>query len=102
MRLVTHISLGVLVVLVTAIEGSGGSTARLVYPVAAVVPLALATLTAMTGARTPEIWFRVCPFVLTGVAALLVGTFRGWMGDLPVVAGVEVFRAGAVLATCRA
>ena len=32
----------------------------------------LAGLTAVTGARTPVIWFRVCPFVLTGAALLLV------------------------------
>jgi hypothetical protein len=36
------------------------------------VLVVLAALTTVTGARTPVIWFRICPFVLTGVAALLV------------------------------
>ena len=32
----------------------------------------IAGLTALTGARTPVIWFRICPFVLSSAAALLV------------------------------
>ena len=67
-----HVSLGVLVILVAALEGSGGSTAHLVYRVVAGALVALAALTAVTGARTPVVWFKVCPFVLTGVATLLL------------------------------
>ncbi|MGO9763160.1 MAG: hypothetical protein ACLP1Q_18055 [Solirubrobacteraceae bacterium] len=69
---ITHISLGVLVVLVTAVEGAGDPANPLVYRIVAGVLLAIAALTAATGSRTPVIWFRVCPFVLGGVAALLV------------------------------
>ncbi|MGZ4393943.1 MAG: hypothetical protein ACXVZ2_01100 [Gaiellaceae bacterium] len=69
---VTHISIGTLVILVAAVEGSAGPTAHLVYRVLAVALIALATLTAFTGARTPVIWFKACPFVLTGAAALLL------------------------------
>ena len=69
---ITHISIGVLVILATAIEGAGDATTQLVYIVSAGILAVLAGLTAATGARTPVIWFRVCPFVLTGAAALLV------------------------------
>jgi len=69
---VTHISLGVLVILVTVVEGVGDPATRLVYRIVAAVLLVMAALTAATGSRTPVIWFRVCPFVLSGAAALLV------------------------------
>jgi hypothetical protein len=69
---ITHVSLGVLVILITAIEGSGDPASHLVYRVSAGILVVLAGLTTATGARTPIIWFRVCPFVLTGAAILLV------------------------------
>ncbi len=34
--------------------------------------VAIAALTALTGARTPVVWFKVCPIVLSSSAALLV------------------------------
>jgi len=69
---VTHISLGVLIVLITRIEGAGTAATELVYGIVAAVLLVLAALTAATGSRTPVVWFRICPFVLSGAAALLV------------------------------
>ncbi len=69
---VTHISLGVLIVLITVVEGAGDSATQLVDLVVAAVLLVLAALTAATGSRTPVVWFRICPFVLSGAAALLV------------------------------
>jgi hypothetical protein len=69
---ITHISIGLLVILATAIAGAGDATTQLVYVVSAAVLVVLAGLTAGTGARTPVIWFRVCPFVLTSSATLLV------------------------------
>lgn len=69
---VTHISIGLLAIFVAALESSGGSAAQLVYRVLAVALVGLGVLTAMTGSRTPVIWFKVCPFVLTGAAALLL------------------------------
>jgi len=69
---ITHISIGLLVILATAIAGAGDPTTQLVYVVSAGILVVLAGLTAGTGARTPVIWFRVCPFVLTSSAALLV------------------------------
>lgn len=69
---VTHISIGALVIIVAAVDGSANPTAELVYRVLAAVLIALAALTAFTGARTPVTWFKVCPFILTGAAALLL------------------------------
>ena len=43
-----------------------------VYRVAAGLLVALATLTALTGARTPVVWFKICPVLLAGSAALLL------------------------------
>lgn len=69
---VTHISIGGLVILLAALEGSTDPAARLVYRVLAGVLVVLAALTSITGARTPVVWFKICPFVLTGAAALLL------------------------------
>ena len=68
---ITHVSIGLLVILVTAIEGADNAATQLVYVVSAGILVVLAALTAMTGARTSVIWFRVCPFVLTSAAVLL-------------------------------
>ncbi|MFE1251441.1 hypothetical protein [Streptomyces sp. NPDC058766] len=68
---VTMWSFAVLVVVVTAV-GGGTSTADWVYRVVAGALLVLAGLTALTGARTEVIWFRICPVLLGGSAALLL------------------------------
>jgi hypothetical protein len=69
---ITHIALGTLIVLITAIEGTGNPATPLVYRVVAATLVLMAGLTAATGSRTSVIWFKVCPFVLSGAAALLV------------------------------
>jgi hypothetical protein len=69
---VTHISLGVIVILTTAVDGTADPASRLVYRVVAGILVALAALTVATGARTRVVWFRICPLVLTSAAALLV------------------------------
>ena len=61
--------LAALVVAVTATVDS--PVAAIVYRVAAGLLLALAVLTALTGARTPIVWFKVCP-VLHGTSAALL------------------------------
>jgi hypothetical protein len=61
-----------LLVLITAIEGPAEPASQLVYGVAGAALLVLAALTTVTGARIPAVWLRMCPFVLSGVAALLV------------------------------
>lgn len=60
-----------LVVAVTAADPGAAGTVW-VYRIAAVLLVALAVLTALTGARTPVVWFKVCPFLLSAAAALLV------------------------------
>ena len=44
----------------------------IVYRVVASLLVALAVLTALTGARTPIVWFKVCPVLLATSAALLL------------------------------
>jgi hypothetical protein len=67
-----HVFVAVLVVLLTALHGSGDAAVQLGYRVAAGFLLALGAWTAATGARTPVVWFKLCPLVMTSVAALLV------------------------------
>ncbi len=63
--------LALLVIVVTA-AGSGSGVTAWVYRVAAALLLALAVLTGLTGARTPVVWFRICPVLLTCSAVLLL------------------------------
>ncbi len=64
-----------LVVAVTATAADIG-VAAIVYRVVAGLLVALAVLTALTGARTPIVWFKVCPALLaTSAALLLVASF---------------------------
>jgi hypothetical protein len=68
---VTLWGLAALVVAVTAVDADADVTAW-VYRVAAGILVALAALTAATGARTAVIWFKICPALLTGSAVLLL------------------------------
>lgn len=65
---------GVAAVLVLAavISGTNTDLSMWIYRAAAGLLIALAALTALTGARTPVIWFKICPFLLTGSAILLL------------------------------
>lgn len=60
-----------LVITVTAV-GAGSHTTEWVYRIVAGALVAVGMLTALTGARTPVIWFKVCPVVMVTSAALLV------------------------------
>lgn len=68
---VTMWSFAALVIVVTA-AGGGSSAADWTYRVTAGALLVLAVLTALTGARTPVVWFKICPVLLTGSAVLLL------------------------------
>jgi hypothetical protein len=68
---VTMWGLGALVIAVTAVAG-GENVTGWVYRIVAALLVALAVLTALTGARTRVIWFKVCPVLLTSTAVLLV------------------------------
>lgn len=61
------------IVIVATAAGGADSDARVwVYRVAAGLLAALGVLTALTGARTPVVWFKICPVLLVGSAALLL------------------------------
>ena len=60
-----------LVVAVTATAADSQVT-LIVYRVVAGLLVALAVLTAVTGARTPIVWFKICPALLATSAALLL------------------------------
>jgi hypothetical protein len=68
----TLIFLGVLVLLVTIIAGAQSQAAYIVYLACTVMLLIMAILTVMTGARTPAIWYKICPAVKTIVAVLFI------------------------------
>lgn len=60
------------IIVATFLGGPPSSVAHAVYGVAAGLLVALAILTSLTGARTPVVWFKVCPVRLGSSAALLV------------------------------
>ncbi|MFL6110638.1 MAG: hypothetical protein ACJ786_04720 [Catenulispora sp.] len=60
-----------LLVAVTVVASQAQVTAW-VYRMAAGLLVALAVLTSLTGARTPVIWFKICPALLAGSATLLI------------------------------
>jgi len=60
-----------LVVVATAIDPEESVT-KWVYRTSAVMLVAVGALTAVTGARTPVIFFKICPVLLSTVATLLL------------------------------
>ena len=68
---VTMWALAALVTSVTAVAG-GTAAAQWADRVIAAALIVLAILTGLTGARTPVIWFKVCPVLLAGSAGLLL------------------------------
>jgi hypothetical protein len=68
----TLIFLGVLPILVTTLGDSQSKTADIVYISSAVMLLVMAVLTLFTGARTPTVWYKICPAVKTVVAVLFI------------------------------
>lgn len=68
----TLVFLGVLPTLVTALGDAQSLTAKIVYISAGVMLLAMAIITLATGARTPTIWYKICPVVKTAAAILLI------------------------------
>ena len=60
------------IVVTTAVGGPDLAATVWLYRVAAGLLVAIAALTAFTGARTHVIWFKICPVLLSTSAALLV------------------------------
>lgn len=69
---ITMWGLAGIIVAVTMVGGAGSHASQWVYRVVAALLFAVAVLTGLTGARTPVIWFKICPVLLTFSAALLV------------------------------
>jgi len=64
---------GIAAIVIAATAGGGAADARAwVYRAAAGLLVALGTLTALTGARTPVMWFKICPVLLGCAAGLLL------------------------------
>jgi hypothetical protein len=64
---------GIAGVIVVAAAADGTSDVTVwVYRAAAALLVSLAVLTALTGARTPVVWFKICPALLGASAVLLV------------------------------
>lgn len=61
-----------MVIVVTAVGGTDASARVWVYRVAAGLLIALGALTALTGARTRAVWFKICPVLLASSAVLLL------------------------------
>jgi hypothetical protein len=68
----TLIFLGVLPSLVTILTDAQSKGAHIVYLACAAVLLVMAVLTLFTGARTPTIWYKICPAVKTAAAVLFI------------------------------
>jgi hypothetical protein len=60
------------IVIAATVSGGPADTRAWVYRAAAALLLALGTLTALTGARTRVIWFKICPALLACSAGLLL------------------------------
>ncbi len=64
---------GAAAIVIAATAAAGPADVRAwVYRAVAALLAALATLTALTGARTPVVWFKICPVLLAGSAGLLL------------------------------
>lgn len=68
----TLIFLGVLALLVTLAGGYDDTVSRVVLWATATMLLVMALLTQLTGARTSSLPYKICPFVKTAVAILLI------------------------------
>ena len=61
-----------LVIVCTVVGGAASEVTSWVCRVAASQLVAVAVVTALTGARTKVIWFKICPVLLTSSAVLLL------------------------------
>lgn len=60
------------VVLATAAGGSHQALTNWIYRASAIMLISIAVLTALTGARTPIVFFKICVILLSLTAALLI------------------------------
>jgi len=64
--------IGVLVILTNILGGTTNEVSRVVFRISGGMLLVMAIWTALTGAKTSNVPTKICPFVLTAVAILLV------------------------------
>lgn len=69
---ITLIFLGVLVLLVTIIGSYQNTVSRVVFWTCAIMLIVMAMLTALTGARTSILPYKICLFVKTAAAILFI------------------------------
>lgn len=69
---ITMWGLAAVIIAATAAGGTNADVRAWVYRAASALLIALAALTAFTGARTPVIWFKICPVLLSITAAMLL------------------------------
>ena len=69
---ITMWGLAAVIIAATAAGGTNADVRAWVYRAVSALLIALAALTAFTGARTPVIWFKICPVLLTVTAAMLL------------------------------
>ncbi len=68
----TLIFLGLLPLLVVVLGDPQSATAHIVFIASAVMLLAMALLTQLTGARTLIVWYTICPVIKTIAAILFI------------------------------
>jgi hypothetical protein len=71
---ITLCFIGLLVLLITILDGSQNYVSTLVYRASAVVLIIMAVLSSFTGARTPHIPYKLCPPIFVIVAILFILT----------------------------
>jgi hypothetical protein len=64
--------IGMLVLLITVLEGADNSVSIFVYRASAVMLIFMAVLSLLTGARTPNIPYKLCPPIFTTAAVLFI------------------------------
>jgi len=69
---ITLIFIGVLALLINVLNGYQNPASLNVFRISAVILIIMAILTALTGARTKVVFFKICPFIKIIVAVLLL------------------------------
>ena len=69
---ITLIFIGTLILLINVLNGYKNPASLNVYRISAAILIIMAILTAFTGARTKVVFFKICPFIKTIVAVLLL------------------------------
>jgi hypothetical protein len=69
---ITLISIGALILLINVLNGYKNPASLNVFRISAAILIIMAILTAFTGARTKVVFFKICPFVKTIAAVLLL------------------------------